>query len=428
MRANQSAKGVSLCVPPHLDSTHQGNRCVQTGHECLGYQPPKPWIFEGSKTNGPVGAVISYNASVSEHPEIATQPYSPSAQLTRQLPSLFSDQHEEQRSLDFFLSATGPTLANYGPSYEFWNELIPQMAWHNAACRHLLVAMAQFDEQIGLYRIATRSALSPVPVWHYHAAIKEMAISKEDDAPAMTLASLMAWVFEALQGNYPTSRVHIGASLRLWTELQSRSSWLTPSARDLLTQIEPMIRWAGSYTQAIFDDEVLSLAQIPPNVIRAAEGDNALSLPFHSLGEAREMLMRRIQNIDSSPNRWTQDVALSQRLYFKRWHKSIRRYCSTGPESNLHKQAVQILFNVAMALLPECEAGAFSHAANPAAVGSVLDSYQRVMCERKRERRVDDADIERTLSSALETIRLNITDEPYQHRAEKMLVQLKEPG
>ncbi|KIV83731.1 hypothetical protein PV11_05730 [Exophiala sideris] len=409
-------------------------RCLQSHRKCLGYNIPKARLFEASKPGRPVLALRSKNAF---NPGCQLSTKQPpldhlSLRLTRQVHVLFGNKYEEQRSLDFWLSTTGPTMANIGPDYTFWNTLIPQMAWEYPVCRHLLVAMALLDEELGVFRTGIRSELSPVAISHYYKAIKMMTLSSQSDAPAMTVASLMAWVYEALQGNYPASlpaaEVHVKGTLRLWAALRSEALGSNGFVRDLLAQIEPMIRLIGSYTEVGFDDEIASYlvtgSHIPPNTVRVGEVQRAPAVHLHSLAEAREILMHWIRDFTSS-DFMTEGAASAQRLYLKSWSRSVREHCSIGPESYLHKQAVQILFNVAMALLPESVGGAYSHAANPAAVGSILDAYERIMRERKKDRPIDDADIELTLFAAFETIKVNIQDEAYRQRAGRLLAGLQ---
>ncbi|KAI1612627.1 hypothetical protein EDD36DRAFT_437325 [Exophiala viscosa] len=418
------------------ESKPKCQRCLQSNRECLDYDIPKARIFEASKSGRPVLALASKNAfnSVSGLPTNQPLSYHLSPRLAGHVHVLFADKYEERRSLDFWLSTTGPTMANIGPNYTFWNTLIPQMAWQYPVCRHLLVAMALLDEELGVYRTGIRSKLSPVAILHYYKAIKMMTVSSQRDTTSMLVASLMAWVYEALQGKYPASlpaaEVHVKGTLRLWATLRSGCLGSNGFLKDLLAQIEPVIRLIGSYTEVRFDDEIASYlltepsSNIPRNTVRVGEVQKAPTVHLQSLAEAREMLKHRVQDF-TSLDCVTEGAALEQRLYIKSWSRSVREHCSIGLESNLHKQAVQILFNVAMALLPESVGGAFSHAANPVAVGSILDAYERIMREWKNDRPIDDADIELTLLAAFEMIRVHIRDRAYRQRADGLLSELQ---
>src|SRR5882757_9952095 len=154
--------------------SYKANRCLHSGRECLGYNTPKPWIFEGvySKSAAnilqPVECPENQAPGSSDNTSDSRLPPAFSSHSAQQCPPLpaqvscsFGNTPEERRCLSFYLYETGPTLANYGPDYGFWNGLIPLWAWQSPVCRHLLVATTLVDEQLGLYRKATTSKLTP---------------------------------------------------------------------------------------------------------------------------------------------------------------------------------------------------------------------------------------------------------------------------
>lgn len=344
-----------------------------------------------------------------------------SPRLTTQVNVVFGNRPEESRSLDFWVSETGPTLANYGPEFSFWNGLIPLWAWQSPVCRHLMVATALVDEQLGLYRRATATQVTPQAIWHYHAAIKRMARASTPNKICLTLASVIAWVFETMQGHYPAAKIHIRAAGRLLKDLQD--SELDASSKDMLKPIQEVIDLGTSYTNALF-------LPYPHDDIHAADVVDATGgKPIRSLGDARDILLDRIAQFSLSNDR-TEAAALEHRLYISSWHKSIRNYCSQSGEANLHKRTVQILFNVGMASLPESQAGAFSHEGNPPATKYFLDAYERMIKEKmvSKPSDKDDRDIELTLSLGLKVAMLKMDDEANREHAARLLGMLRYQG
>ncbi|KIW24009.1 uncharacterized protein PV07_09748 [Cladophialophora immunda] len=396
-------------------------RCTRSGRVCLGYNPPRPWIFEGvePKKRAATSALESESGG---NPDSSSwqDPY-----LAATIDVLFGDTDEERRSLDFWLRGTGPTLGNFGPDNDFWCCFVPRWAWQSPIVRHLMVAAALVDEQLGLYRKATTSRVTPRVIWHYHAAITRMANAKAPDKVNLTVACLVAWVCETMQRNYAVAGVHIKAASRLWGEIKASSDKLPQSMLDTMAPIERAVRLCDSYTKAV-------LAEDPPSSNPLMDGtgpveDTTGDVPVvHSLRQARGLLLESIAAF--SAKEWTDADARRQRLYIRNWHQAIRRYCSYGTESRLHKITVQMLFNVGMAFLPESEAGTFSHYANPKALKHILEIFERISAEKRKEKpSLDGDEIEVTLVSALEVMMNNIYHDNLYQRCEQLRGALGRP-
>ncbi|ETI25495.1 hypothetical protein G647_02268 [Cladophialophora carrionii CBS 160.54] len=310
---------------------------------------------------------------------------------------------DELRSLDYWLDQTGPTLANYGPNFGFWCSLIPMWAWRSDIIRNLLAATTLIDEQLGLYRTATSSDLSPTAIWHYHAAIQGMAMAKQPDKLCLTLASMLAWVFETLQKNYSAAKIHVRAASRLLSELEAPSDKMDKSTLDLITQLNSVLQLSASYTKAICEDNVDLLRTLTKGPIVARAEDLTIP-PVESLIHARDLLLDSISRYIASDK--TEHSARLQRLYIKSWHKAMRRYCSCSTrESHVYKKSVQLCFNLGMAFLPESEAGTFSYQATPNAVRHLLEAYERLVVEKQtRGSGPENDSIDKTIVMALELI------------------------
>ncbi|OAL26706.1 hypothetical protein AYO22_04059 [Fonsecaea multimorphosa] len=329
----------------------------------------------------------------------------------------FGDTDEERRSLEFWLRGTGPTLGNFGPDNDFWCSFIPRWAWQSPVVRHLMVAAALVDEQLGLYRKATTSRVTPRVIWHYHAAITRMANAKAPDKLCLTVACLVAWICETMQRNYAAAGVHIKAASRLWGELRASSARFDRSTLDTVVTIGRAVRVCESYFEAVLAEDRPSSDPLIDGTGPGA--DVACDVPVvHSLTQARGLLLDSIAAF--SAKEWTESDARRQRLFVRNWHQAIRRYCSHSPESRLYKVTVQMLFNVGMAFLPESEAGSFSYYANPIALKHILEVFERILAERRKEKPSAGDEVEETVAAALEVMNNNLYHDNLYQRAERL--------
>lgn len=346
-------------------------------------------------------------------------------QLSKPLNSPFGEAPEDLRSLDFWLCQTGPTLANYGPNFGFWCGLIPMWAWRSEPVRNILVATTLIDEQLGLYRTASLSEISPVVISHYHAAIKAMATAKQPNKICLTLASLFAWVFETLQKNYPAARIHINAASRLLSEIEAAAEKHDQPTLDLIEQTKPVLQLSQSYTKAICEDALdLQLGSID-GPLRINEED--LSTPmFHSLRDVRNVLLDSTVRYLATDTK-TDYTARMQRLYVKKWHRDMRQYCSCSrKESHLYKKAVQLYFNLGIVFLPEAEAGAFSYQSTPNAVRHLLEAFERLAAENQVNKlRPENEEVAETLLMAVDVMIGQIRHDHLYARAALLLLKLR---
>jgi hypothetical protein len=343
--------------------------------------------------------------------------------LLKSVNPCFGATSSELRSLDFWLDQTGPTLANYGPNFGFWCGLIPMWAWESDIIRHLLVATTLIDQELGLFRTATSSELSPAVIWHYHAAIQTMATTKQPNKFCLTLASMLAWVFETLQRNYSAAKIHLQAASRLLSELVAPSNKPDRSTLDLIVQIKPVIQLSASYTKAVCEDDIdlLNTRTDEPVAVRA---EDIIFPPFQSLIHVRDLLLNSISRYLVTEK--TEHSARVQRLYVKYWHKAMRQYCSCSKESHLSKKTVQLYFNLGMAFLPESEAGTFSYQATPDSIRHLLEAYERVVAEKQtRSSGPENNNIDQTIVMALELILGQIHHVHLRARAALLLQRLK---
>ncbi|KAJ9633465.1 hypothetical protein H2204_007015 [Knufia peltigerae] len=428
-------------------------KCAIAGRKCPGYEtPPKPWIFEGISTQqqqthggnlpkaskagqhqlGGGGVRYTYGREgpqdITDLAREAKRKALVRAQwnyLTKTVSVRFGDSPHDQRSLKFWLAETAPTIGNYGPDYMFWSRLVPQLAFEFPVIRHLLVATALLDEQLGVYRSATKIKLTPLALWHYQTALRGMTVVERADEPFLVLASSMGWVFESLQGNFAASAIHLRASSRLLKELESGPSSSDPLALDMLAAVKPMVYLSLSFSNIVHGAS--TPIEIPPD---DPDDDDQTTepedVPIDSLAQARDMLIERVRRFkrradaDSDARGPSRYSILALRRYIGTWQKRARIYCLHGKESNLHKQTVQILFITALSFLPEDIAGAFS-TANEAASRHLLDTIERVAVAKRESAPWDEADIDDTLSVTLSLLAEHFPDWFFRKRAGHLL-------
>ena len=331
------------------------NRCLYASRKCLGYHVPRTWVFEGAKAKAKLEHPETHHSPDHASPDFSVGVMTPGPELSKDsvaqtdanllatLDVCFGDTQEERRALNFWISETGPTLANYGADYGFWTDLIPLWAWQSPVVRHLLVATTLVDEELGFFRKAKFSQLSPQVIWHYQAAIKRMARAKQPNKFCLTLASVLAWVFETLQRNYGSAKIHVRAARKLLTELEASSAKLGQSTLDMTAQVKPLLDLAESYSKAMFDDDSPCPITLTENRVDDVTDVQSLeSIRNEMLGSIARYLSKEQTDYDS----WM------QRLYVRHWHKVMRQYCSLSTkESRLYKKSIGILFNVGMAMV-----------------------------------------------------------------------------
>lgn len=301
----------------------------------------------------------------------------------------------------------------------FWSRLVPQLAFEFPVIRHLLVAVALLDEQLGVYRSATKIKLTPLALWHYQTALRGMTMVERADEPFLVLASSMGWVFESLQGNFAASAIHLRASSRLLKELEL-SGPSDPLALDMLAAVKPMVHLSTSFSNIVHGASTPIDVPLAPDDDEEDHPTEPEHVSIDSLAQARDMLIERVRRFKEHTDTPSRYSILALRRYIGTWQKRARIYCLHGRESNLHKQTVQILFIMALSFLPEDIAGAFS-TSNEAAPRHLLDTIERVAVAKRESAPWDEADIDTSLSVTLTLLAEHLPDWYFRKRAGHLL-------
>lgn len=327
---------------------------------------------------------------------------------------------EEHRALQFWMDETGPSLADYGPHCDIWVTVIPQMAWQSSIVKHLLVATALLDEQLAFRDHSQSLQLNSRIFWHYQAALK-MIMSGTSPRLIIVLASLIAFIFEAAAGNYSAAKVHLKATSTLVLALETPSSLSASDDATLdivQTNIKPCLELCESFCRAMFRQKPAV------DVSRWREGepryghDRATS--FISYKEARIAMSENIAQYFLSKSS-SEAAAAEQRLRISIWHKMLCRYRYLGFGTRLHRRAINLLFNVAMAFLPESEAGAFSFSVNVATIDHILDRVHSMMQKGYEEDEAELEDRYETLRCVLDLVICYVHTDQQCARASQLL-------
>jgi hypothetical protein len=261
-------------------------------------------------------------------------------------------------------------------------------------------------------------------IQRYHTAISIMASAEQPNKVWLTIASLLAWVYEMLQRNRAYATIHIEAAERLLKELEASSAKLDGATMDLVAQIKPMWLLGSSYTKAVcYDDPPVNHDSLHDP---AVDDNSPFPLP-QSLLEARDALLetteRYLQTDRGEP------ASHDYLKWLRHWHTSTRAFCSgSAKESHLFKKTAQILFNVGMVFLPETKSGAFSNEAGPNALNHIMNALEHILTDIQKDKYIKDrADIEETLEMAARLILRHTHNQSVHTRLVELLDMLQPP-
>lgn len=288
--------------------------------------------------------------------------------------NLYEDRSEAQ-SVQFWLFETAQNLTTYGPTGTTWTVLVPSIMQQYDSVRHLVLATAMLDQSMGFSTIP--STLKAKAFHHYQAAISAM-INTQHPRSIIVVASLIAWMFETMLGQWSTATVHVRAASKLIEENQDNSLEFSYSDRQMIEySLKSCVRLAEGYSQTMFNGHSCKEAYVdePPRV----QNTSVQQLSIKSLCQAQKMVESEIEQFCSKS--FTLEEAGKFRVWLSKWQMAIMAYRRCGPESFLQKRSTHLFFNLAMALLPAREAGAFSQESNETPVKHILTMVKRLRDE-----------------------------------------------
>ncbi|KAB8360889.1 hypothetical protein FH972_024623 [Carpinus fangiana] len=139
-KTNRTRTGCVTCKNRHVkcdEAKPYCLRCAQSGRKCLGYDPPKAWIFEPhpDTTSSSLGTSSSPSGSASSNASSALI-VSPHGGLPLREP----EEPRMHQLLQRFLNYTVNSNALYG-NRELWTRLLPKLVHTEPALKHLGVAL-----------------------------------------------------------------------------------------------------------------------------------------------------------------------------------------------------------------------------------------------------------------------------------------------
>jgi hypothetical protein len=254
------------------------DRCAKAGRKCHGYAPAN----QNKSSLGGNLTIINYVA--------------PS-----QMPSLLpTADAQEQRSLEYFRTRTGPELARCFNS-ELWSRFILQTAQHEPAIRHAIAALGSLHEHFESAEDA-HAADSDFGFQQYGQAIQCVVKGPAPFAGQSTDVALISCIlftaFESLQGHYRSALTHINSGLKVLAEREASGEFHHASyvPKELLKSL---------FTR--FDTQALEIGDVAFRPWLRIEPDTKLEIPatFSTLEEAERVfdqyfntLMRFLQSAE----------------------------------------------------------------------------------------------------------------------------------
>ena len=352
--------------------------CRMKNVECV-YIIPKAWTSETTPATPARSKVVN----------------SPSAAMT----SYFGTP-EEQHSLQFWVQATGPWLANYtSPENKvFYEKLIPRLAFTLPATKHLMVAVAMMDERIHDPTPQVLAARSRKIMGHYNGAIKLLT----SDAPAsldLVIAPLVAWLLETMLNDGARARMHLEASENLADGLEKKDKFNEGSeASEILSRNLPSAQkaaWGFHLTVASREGS----ARQPMTLVQMLLSRHGPQ-DIHSIAEARAAFTSYFNLILADNG--TMLTQEESRAYLRHWELALLKYRHMATDASENIMAATLLHNLAFALAPRTKPSGKSNP-DDTGMGYILSKAAEFLKLRHLSRK-DLATMRETLKLLLTTV------------------------
>ena len=339
--------GCTTCKKRHVkcdEGKSTCRRCRMADFDCI-YVIPKTWTFETGSSSGDERAVEA-NVLPPTSLERPTIVNSPSAAMRSNFGT-----PEEQHSLQFWIHATGPWLANYtSPENKvFYEKLIPRLAFTLPATKHLMIAVAMMDERLHDPTPQILAARSRKIMGHYNGAIKTLT-SKAPASLDLAVAPLVAWLLETMINDGAKARMHLGASENLADRLRQNSVFIEGTeAFDILSKNLPSAQKAcWGFHETIASREHSAR---PPMTLMQTLLSRHGPQDIHSIAEARAAFMSYFNVISADDGTMlTQDESTT---YLRHWELALLKYRQITTDASENIIAVTLLNNLAFALVPK---------------------------------------------------------------------------
>jgi hypothetical protein len=172
-------------------------KCVWAGRKCEGYILLKPLLFE------------------------------------------IAEDEDERRAFHYYRNRTSKQLISF-QQHRFWNDIVIRAAYFKPAIRHMLAAIAAFQESADCEDDLRRLDRNTFCQDQYHKSISLTLKLPPDVADILVLAILFAFL-ESVNGSLTNAHAHLRSCMRIITEWNSQD-WQPGSTTDLVTKhLAPII-------------------------------------------------------------------------------------------------------------------------------------------------------------------------------------------
>lgn len=265
-------------------------------------------------------------------------------------PRTFWGTPEEQKALDFYITKTGPWLANYGPRNHriLWEQVVPRVAIDLPATRYLLTAIALLETPAGTQDPHLLKSRSQLIMRNYTHALHQLTILDDFNAIDTSFAPMLGWLLESLTWN------------------ESRASMHASGAQHTLLANSPTVHRQTTHDEYIFDEK---MSQVLTNIQRFRCMRCKVKRPLQE--DTQIFLAVAMRNTPCQPAR-TEDVRRTFRTFIetynphcmlpkdikeaedfaRRWEVAVVRSRHTSSEAAVLFNALHFLTNVVVLLLP----------------------------------------------------------------------------
>ncbi|KAJ9650739.1 hypothetical protein H2198_009964 [Neophaeococcomyces mojaviensis] len=369
-------------------------RCLKSGLSCSGYSSPEPWIFksvvipEDAKAQFSVLDVHQNHGTEFEFTRSLTKPsleLISNQMLNLVQPTAFPyETADERAAFGFWITWTGPMLHGYGPNGDLWNVFIPQLTWSSPTIKMLLLAVVSGDEQWRNTVRRTHPDLAQKALTYYSSALKGIVSGRTSKVETL-VASFMAWTMEVMMFDYIGGEVHVDGARRLLQELKS-----DPQHHSIVEQLRPAFYLVEGYNKLMLPTTPICRAApwitACPHTLTVRANQNTLS--NYLTAYARAPPQRR-------------PSTGSMLKFLRSWENKDRLCRYLGPEPQIMKESLHLLWNLAVALLPQGEVGWFSHNANADTICFVLNRVNAALREKKMLTKTQRDRLDETLNVVL---------------------------
>ncbi|KAJ9607258.1 hypothetical protein H2200_008331 [Cladophialophora chaetospira] len=175
--------GCTVCKKRHVrcdESKPSCQKCTSTGRKCDGYVLIKPLLFE------------------------------------------IAEDKDERWAFHYYRNRTSKQISSFA-QHRFWNDFVIRAAYSQSAVRHMLAAIAAFQESVDNADDLRRLNCETFCLYQYHKSISR-TLEARPDIEDILLAAILFAFWESIQGRLMNSLLHLRSGRQIVAEWQSLGS------------------------------------------------------------------------------------------------------------------------------------------------------------------------------------------------------------